>query len=165
MIRVSHRRKQENVIVWSVHKFNLADDCLLKHFYHYLKKQEIPKTGVMALGHLLHKKQERFFKEDLDFRPREGIEKFYAPTNVPRNKSAAAFAATCINNWNYFIGLDYREKDPRKKVCWGFPGEPFVLLDDLKKIAPEMYERSTTQQNPIFTEFGFNKIRLRHEDL
>lgn len=158
---VPYLRKKDSVIIWSVQKFELAEDCLRRYFYRY-GPPHIPKpqTGPMAYGRFLHKKTEHFFKEDEDFIPREGLEKFYAPTAVPKNKSPESFTATCCNNWRFMFMQDLCA---RKKIQWSW-GEAYAYLHELEIFAPVLYERTLTQGNPAFAELAFSNIPLRHKN-
>lgn len=150
-------------VLWSVHKFNLAGDCLLKYFYRYERHIKIPKTGAMAFGVFWHRKLERFFEGDPSFQPIKP-ELFYAPTNTPRNKTPESFASTCRNHWGYAIGNDRRKEDPKKKIRWAYQGEPYVFKDEISTLAPAIYRRMMQEEPPIFTELEFKSIPLRHGD-
>jgi len=148
-------------IVWSASKFDMAHECLRRYDYAYNKGVTERTTPAMALGIFLHHKQERFFKEDLDFRPRERIERFYAPTNHPKNKSPEAFANACGGQWKRLVRRDL-EKD--HKIGWSYDQEPYVYLAALRELSLKMYDRNVTEGPPLLAELWFETIPLKHKD-
>ncbi len=149
-------------VIWSASKFDLARDCLKHYDYNYNKGLTERTSPAMAFGGFLHHKQEHFFKEDLNFRPRTGIERFYAPSDQPRNKSPEAFANACGGQWKMLVRHDLEKAH---KIVWSHEKEPYeVYLPALKNLAMRMYEKNITEGPPLFAELWFETIPLKHKD-
>ncbi|MBS3172343.1 PD-(D/E)XK nuclease family protein [Candidatus Woesearchaeota archaeon] len=125
-------------IIWSPSRLKVAESCMAKYYYMYIKPETSTSTAEMAMGDLFHRLMQEFYKE----------------SGEPKYKSAEAFANTAVARWQFMIR---QEATKGRKIVWGYKAEPYVFKN---KIIPEtgniIYNTYQNRIPPVENEFGFN---------
>jgi len=124
-------------IIWSPSRISLASKCLKAYYYNYISKEKFPTNGEFAAGVLLHRKMEKFYKED----------------RTPKYKSPESFANASMAQWQRFnINTGKSRGQPIK---WRSENHPYILKHMIGEACKTVYPAYANQQPPIETEFSF----------
>ena len=142
---MSRRRKPKDY--WTATDINLINLCPRKYFYRVVMGIKTPMSGDMARGVFMHRRIEKFFKED----------------GTPKNKSAEAWANTCANIWNRFVISTGKMRG--SLIEWRDEKEPWILKDSIHKTCLASYNFLAEQGKPLLTEYPFyfsiNRLKFK----
>ncbi len=129
-------------LVWTPTKIDQATYCLLQWYLINVEKVKVRTTGSMALGIFMHRRMEKFFKQD----------------GKPLRKSPEAFANSCVGWWTRHVISSGKIRG--EDIHWRDEKEPWVLREVIRKICIPIYKRRLEEGCPLYTEFNIPDFKF-----
>ena len=125
-------------IVWSPSRYDVANTCLMKYYFQYVRREKVDISPEQALGIFLHKRKERLFKG-------------YPGSLEIKYKSAESFANFSIGLWKHEV---IRTNEIQgKKIVWKFKGQEYATLKDIEELCIKTYNKCVNEEPPLYVEY------------